>query len=245
MRFVDARRQVQLALHRLFHGDRYSIHGVTVCVPPAAGLELRYQLMRGRYENEEARAVRRYVPPGASVIELGGSLGVMSKIIRSQIGQGARHIIVEANPDLVGICAANAVDPMNQSETILINAAVAYGVEHVAFQFGHNAHVGRIGVETSGRSVRVTATTLSSLVSTLGGKPYCLVSDIEGAEFAVFLNERSVFAQLQYAIIEVHSEIFASQGNSMEEFRAMLEARDLAILEDSGQIFVIAGPAAR
>lgn len=245
MRFVEFRRRCQLALHRLMHGDSYLIHGVNVAIPASVGTELRYQLMRGRYENDEADAVRRYLPVGAAVIELGGSLGVMSKVIRSAIGNNGRHLIVEANPALINICKSNAADPRFDHQSEVINAAVAYGVDAINFQFGHNAHVGRIknGANTDG--VLVKTASLASLAEQLGENiPFCLVCDIEGAEYDVFENEFALFERLQFAVLEIHPEIFEESGRSRDSFMGLLNSRNIRVIEDHGQILVLAGPAA-
>ncbi len=245
MRFLEVRRRIQLAIHRLLHGNRFSIHGIQVEIPAQAGTELRYQLMRGRYENDEADAVRKYISAGASVIELGGSLGVMSKVIRSVIGASGTHIIVEANPALIPICSGNALDTSSAGKTRLINAAVAYGVNEIGFQFGHNAHVGRIGSSGTGESVLVKTVSLSDLVDMLDGNvPYTLVCDIEGAEYDIFENETAAFQRLQYAVLEIHPDFFAERGKTREDFLALLKRRNIRILKDQGQILVLAGPAA-
>ncbi|MGL4490921.1 MAG: FkbM family methyltransferase [Rhizobiaceae bacterium] len=245
MRFVEFRRRCQLAIHRLMHGDRYAIHGVTVSIPKQAGTELRYQLMRGRYENDEANAVRKYVPSGSSVIELGGSLGVMSKVIRSTIGPSGAHVVVEANPALIPICRANAVDPSCADKTSLINAAVAYGTDEITFQFGHNAHVGRVGSGATGAGVVVKTISLSELVEKLEAQaPYCLVCDIEGAEYDIFETESAIFEFLSYAIVEIHPEVFLERQKTRDDFLSLLAKRGIKVLEDQGQILVLAGPSA-
>ena len=109
MRFIDIRRNIQLELYRLIRGPSFAVHGVSVEVPRSVGIELRYNLMRERYENDEAELIRKYVSRGCNVVELGGSLGIVSRVIRDTIGPGAVHIVVEANPDLVEICAQNAI----------------------------------------------------------------------------------------------------------------------------------------
>ncbi len=245
MRFVELRRRCQLGFHRLFHGNGFSIHGVRVTVPAQAGTELRYQLMRGRYENDEAQAVRKFLGKGMSVIELGGSLGVMSKVIRSAIGSTGTHLVVEANPALIPICSNNALDPSCNTKTTVINAAAAYGSDTITFQFGHNAHVGRIGGGANGGGVSVKTTTLSALADMLDrNAPFCLVCDIEGAEYDVFELETAVFERLQYAIVEIHPDIFKESGRSREGFLNLLNQRNIRILDDQGQILVLAGPAA-
>ncbi len=245
MNVVELRRRLYLGLHSLRHGNRFSVHGTEVVLPPEAGTELRYQIMRGRYENDEANEVRRHVPRGAHVIELGGSLGVISKIIRETIGPEPHHIVVEANPQLIPICTANA-SPTSGGRTQVVHAAVAYGTDMVAFQFGHNANVGRVADEGESGVVRVKTTSLSALADMLpADAPFFLVCDIEGAELSMFENERAVFARMLGAIMEIHPDFFARSGKTRDDFLSLAARSGLTVAEDLGQVLVLLGPARR
>ena len=52
--------------------------------------------------------VRKYLSIVMTVIELGGCYGIVSALIRKQIGPDAKHIIVEADPSPAKICVLNA-----------------------------------------------------------------------------------------------------------------------------------------
>jgi FkbM family methyltransferase len=244
MGFVEFRRRLRLFIHSAIYGDTFSIHGLKVVIPKEAGLELRYEVMRRRYENVEAAAVRKYLSRGISVLELGGSLGIVSKVIREQMGADATHVILEANPNIVSICQKNAVSQIGNGKTEVINAALAYGAEQVGFRFGHNANVGRVEKETNNELISVRAVSLSSLVSLLPpNSPFNLVCDIEGAELDMFVNEHDVFSRLQIGIVEIHPDIFELSGSSAVDFYEILKKRNIKIIEELGNVLVISGSA--
>lgn len=113
--FRDFFRRRRLARHVARNGHRYIYHGLEVEVPGAAGattdaalLGVRNALLRQKYERDEAAMIMRHLPSGLPVIELGGSLGVVSRLLRSRLKPETPHLIVEANFDLIAICKANA-----------------------------------------------------------------------------------------------------------------------------------------
>lgn len=89
-------------------------------------MKIRYIIARNRYENTEAKLVQQHLKHGDNIIELGGALGVISKVIRKQIGPKATHIVVEPNVDIIDICK------INSDATEIINAAVAYNTKTVS-----------------------------------------------------------------------------------------------------------------
>ena len=76
------------------NGEQFNPHGVLIKLPRSADISIRYLLARGRpYEGPEARMVQKYISHGFNVIELGGCYGIISALIRKQIGPHAKHII--------------------------------------------------------------------------------------------------------------------------------------------------------
>ena len=105
----------------------FSPHGISIKIPKDADVAIRYLLARGRpYEAPEAAMVRKYLTFGMNVIELGGCYGIISALIRKQIGPDARHIIVEADPSLAKICACNANLKNTNKLADIVVAAVDY-----------------------------------------------------------------------------------------------------------------------
>jgi len=242
------RRKIALRVHKLLYGGMYTIHGVSVSLPEnAVEPELKYAIIKGRYENPEAEAIRIYLTSNTNVIELGGSLGVISRVVRDQIGPSSKHLVVEANPGLIDVCRINAVGKEHSQNSVVINAAVAYGCDEVRFVPGHNAHVGRVATEntdTDGKSIR--AVTLRSLLRELpADQPWSLVSDIEGGEWDMLENETDIFGTMAYAIIETHPRVFADRRKDLDDFVKMAAKRGLKLVNARSDVLTFQGPAAR
>lgn len=242
MSLRNLRHAWRLHWHRRRHGDRFTIHGVEVRVPETVELGVRNALLRGRYETGEANAIRRHLRSGDTVIELGGSLGVISRVIRDMIGPEGWHVVVEANPRLIPVCTTNAQAGARPERTRVLHAALAYDCDRAHFQFGANAHIGRVHAAAAPGLVEVPAVTLSTLASWLPAQtPFALVCDIEGAELDLFQQEVEVFHRVSIAIIEIHPEHFERRGCSEADFLALATARGLNCIWRSVNILAFAG----
>lgn len=238
--FRDFFRRRRLARHTAVNGDRYAYHGCEVIVPERAGLGVRNSLLRERYEDDESAMIIRHLPADIPVIELGGSLGVVSALVRSRIGPSACHVIVEANPDLVDICAANAGRGASADATNIVNAAIFYDAPFARFRLSPDIHSSALDHGRGrGRVVEVPSVTLASLYEQLGSPgEFSLVSDIEGAEYAVFEREAETLARVTTAIIEVHPEAFERQGGSLVAFKARCLDLGLFLEETRADVLV-------
>ncbi|MDO9418743.1 FkbM family methyltransferase [Pararhizobium sp.] len=239
--FRDFFRRRRLARHTAEHGDTYSYHGCTVTVPERAGVGVRHALLRNRYEADEAAMISSHLPHGMPVIELGGSLGVVSALVRSRIGRTARHVVVEANPDLIDICTANAAHAAETGATEVVNAAVFYDAPFARFRITANVHENALDTgDGPGRLVEVPAITLATLYERLGSpETFALVSDIEGAEYAVFAAEVDILAKVSVAVIEVHPDEFERQGKSLASFLVLGEAAGLKLAASQADVVVL------
>jgi FkbM family methyltransferase len=215
------RRQLYLALRRLFGRERlvYAPHGVPVQVPRDVDLKLRYELARGRpYEAGEAEMVKAYLRPGMSVIELGGCIGIISALIRNQIGPEACHIVVEANPKLARLCKVNAEAGAAPGATQVVVAAVDYsGAATVSFDADHSAHGGHVSAEGG---LSVPTITLTKLAAALPPGPFALVCDIEGAECSLMDHEPALLERISTFIVETHPDLYA---NGMVETQRLID----------------------
>ncbi|SFJ75154.1 FkbM family methyltransferase [Jannaschia pohangensis] len=206
----------------------FAPHGVPVTVPRAAGVDMRYLLERGRpYEDPEAALIRAHIAPGTPVIELGGCLGIVSALVRSVIGPDARHIVVEAMPDLAPIARLNATRGAGAGKAEVVEAAVDYsGADHVTFAVGHSAHVGHVaGAGEAG--LKVPVTTLSALADRLGADRFALVCDIEGAELALFEHETEVMSRIDVIVLETHERAYPNGKADLEAMCARIAAAGL------------------
>lgn len=237
----DFFRRRRIERHVRAHGPVFSYHGLEVRVPPEIGRYALNSLIRGKYEPDEAAMILKYLPSDLPVIELGGSLGVVSRLIRSRIGPDRRHLVVEANADLLDTCRANATADASPGATELIHKAVHYDAPSVRFHVGVDVHSGAVGGGDGSGSVReVGAERFDAIVARLpAGTPYSLVSDIEGAEYDIFERDREALASAQVAIVEIHPQIYAARGGSEAQFLELAEAAGFGLAERQADVVVL------
>ena len=223
-------RRVLLAMHRMLRGDRFRANGVTVTVPPSVDAEVRYLLLRGRpYERAEATLIRKGLAYGTPVLELGGSLGVISAVIRSVIGPDARHVIVEANAHLAAVCAVNAAAGASAGAMTMLQGAVDYsGAATVTFDPSHNCHAGRVDT-TATTGIAVPTLTATNAAAHLPPGPIALVCDIEGAEYQMILQDAPLLTRLDCVIMEIHPQRYAETGGTTDALLAQFAAAGLTV----------------
>ena len=243
-------------LKRRFIADKYSkkykniffIDGIKFFVPISVEPNIRYILAKGRgYEVDEIRFLKRILRTGMNVIELGGSIGIVSGIVRNIIGPDSKHIIVEANSELISICKHNANPKATTFGTEVICKALAYSVkDKVGFKKGTNSHTGRLCNTGENADQEIDKIELHTLVKKLSDTDsYVLICDIEGAEYDMFrIEAKDTFKNLSFAVIGMRSRIYKSLGLKEDEFFNILSSKGLQILDRSGDILLLKGPAA-
>lgn len=233
----DFFRRRRVERHLAAHGPVFSYHGLAVTVPRLAGLSAMNALIRGKYERDEAALILKHLPPDLPVVELGGSLGVVSRLIASRLSRGTPHLVVEANADLVPVCRANAGEG-----TELVYAALAYDAPTVRFRVGADIHAGALdGGAGDGALREVPAVTMATLLERLGRpQAFALVADIEGAELALFEREPEALAACRLAIVEIHPKAFARSGRSEAEFLSLAAQAGLVAIDRSADVVALA-----
>jgi FkbM family methyltransferase len=206
--FRDFFRRRRVRRHVARNGLVFDFHGQKVTLPALDNPGFASALLRGKYEAEEAELIRLYLPPTLPVIELGGSFGIVSRLIASKLARGTPHIVVEANPQLIGICTLNAAG--GPAATEIVEAAIAYGGPQAAFHVTGDVHSNRLaGDGDAGASVTVPAISLAQLVTRIGTpETFTLISDIEGGELEMIRREPDVLAQAGTVIMELHPKLY-------------------------------------
>lgn len=233
--FKSLSRRARLAWYHWRHGPGFRYHGLPISLPDEIPYGIKRQLMKGTYEEPERRLVERFVDPTLPLIEVGGSLGVLSAFIGRKLEPHTSYLIVEANSRIVETCRANARTGRGPDGRVaVVNAAMAYGTSEVSFPVEDNVHGNRLG-STGAHMVTVPARTLSDLRAELGEPgPFTLVMDIEGYEFDVFERDGESLRACALAIVETHPGLFAERGRSLDEFLGLVRSLGFAILAQDG-----------
>jgi FkbM family methyltransferase len=214
LRDLKRRRSVEIYCKKF--GDNFTINGLDVSVPKTVSTSIRYLLLKKRpYEREEMSFALSVLKNGTNIVELGGSIGVLSRVIRNKIGLTAKHFIVEANPNLLTICKNNSTHGAEETATEVIHGAIAYvKTKTVAFATDDSEHSGKIASLEDTNTINVPVIQLSNLTKKLPrNQEAILICDIEGGEYEMFLNEpRTTFQFFSYAVVEIHPKVFKKMG---------------------------------
>ena len=241
----DLKRRYVAEKYRKKNGDTYRVHGLQVTVPEHISPGIRYILAKGRpYEAEEIKLVVSILKKGTNVLELGGSIGLLSRVIRDKIGPTATHFIVEADPSLINTCRQNSEIGSEKGKTSVLHAAVAYvDTPTLEFKKGKTAHTGKIATSNEKGNINVPAIELKELIQKMPkSKELILVSDIEGAEYEMFEKEsREVFSNFSYAIIEMHPKSFQGLNKSEAEFKNIIAEKGFSIIRQEENVLLLRG----
>lgn len=231
-------RHLRLARYLRRHGGNFDYHGIPVTVPERVPFAIKKKIIRGEYEEPERQLISRYLRRDLPLVELGGSLGIVSAFANLIVDPHLPYVIVEANSGLIEICRANASASGSPARIEVVHAACAYHVPEVSFLVSDNIHGNRIAQTGTDRCATVPALTLAAIVEPrIGTAPYSLIMDIEGAEWDVFENDEDVLRRCALAIIELHPEVFEERGGSVARFTEMAHAIGLNLTEQVGNSY--------
>jgi FkbM family methyltransferase len=191
-------------LGRLFRG-RIPHRGIRIEVPRGGDLRVNAALFWGIYESAEIRFVRQFIDGTLDVVELGSSLGAVSSEIGRRLGPERRLVCVEANASLIDVLRRNLAANVAHLQPLVVYGAISHdGRREVEFEIGKSNLSSHLGA-ADGRSQRVPAHTLGEVVARADLGDFALVSDIEGAEAALFEHEAETLQRCRLLIIELHS----------------------------------------
>lgn len=218
----DSVRGLRASAYHFRHGRGFRFQGYPVHVPRWADWGIKQQLMQGVYESAERELLDEFFQPGLPVVELGGSIGVLSSYVARRLEAGTPYVIVEADAKLVPICRRNVAEANPSVKAEVVNAAIAYGADRVFFFTSENFHVGRVSAVDNPSNTSVKAISLANLLETrhITGD-YLAIIDIEGAEYAVFENDSAALRQARVIIVETHPHVFDENGQTLEGFLDM------------------------
>ena len=159
----------------------------------------------GAYEYSERYLIRRWLPSQFDVVELGASIGIVSREILNKLEPRTKLVAVEAMPLLAEIAEKNIGKRQPVQQWSMIQAAIAYGCKDVSFETGASHIAGKIAAKGSG-SLHLQTKALASILSEFGLVEYSLVMDIEGAEYEVLRHDSESLATCRCIIAELHGE---------------------------------------
>src|SRR5882672_2309936 len=88
-------------------------------------------LTSGIFESPERHAIKTFLDPSLPVVEFGGCIGVVACMTNRRLRDAARHVVVEANPEIAPLLEANR--KRNRSRFFIVEKAIGYGSDFVTF----------------------------------------------------------------------------------------------------------------
>jgi FkbM family methyltransferase len=166
------------------------------------------ELCTNQYESAERKAIAKYLRRNLPVIELGGSMGVVSCVTNKLLKRDTAHVVVEANPLAIPHLEHNR--DLNRCHFEIVNKAIAYGVDTVTYRPSSSLLGNSITAEGDAPAVTVGAVRLKDLVHEHGFGPFNLICDIEGLEFELVQHEPEVLKKVDTLIMETHARFIGA-----------------------------------
>jgi FkbM family methyltransferase len=193
-------------------GNRVRINGAVFSTnSPLIETSQKGEMLFGWHEREERRLLKRWLRVDLPIVEFGGGLGVISCLANRRLDRPEKHVVVEANPEIVPLLEQNRV--LNGCRFRVVNKALVHGKE--AVEFGINSRFTASRIDGPGTSISVGATTLAAIADESGFDQISLICDIEGAETALVEHEIDALRKrVRMFLVEIHPGIIGEEAES-------------------------------
>lgn len=179
------------------------------------------QFFWGFYESAELRFIRKYVPEGSNILELGASIGVVASVC-FKLKNASRLLLVESNPELIPLIEGNlSLNGVKNAK--ILNKAVTSIVTNFWFNPGRDTVSGSISpTKISDKASIVEGVQLSDLIRQEKLDDFVLISDIEGSEISFILGSAKVLERCKMIIIELHRVVYEGIEYSVDDMIDLL-----------------------
>ena len=182
----------------------------------------KWILKKNEYENAEITLVNRVLKGGESVLEMGTSIGVLTRVMSNLVGVNGKIITVECNESLFNSC----LRWKNQYPNIEFLKGYGFPVYQVPPNLsidGFSDDLGSLGtiVDFSVKNEIINTNNsiidLSKIESAYSFNPSVLVIDVEGSEEIMLEGEFHLPSYVNYIIIELHSGMYKKKMITQQE----------------------------
>ncbi|MDC1225426.1 FkbM family methyltransferase [Schleiferiaceae bacterium] len=198
---------------------------------------VKWAIFRKKYEREELYFVNKYIKSTSFVLELGASIGIVTRLISHKIGEKGKLISIEASKRIYEE-QKEVLSNLNNTNYIHALGFPCSGINLQRFenhQFEESDST--LGGKLSEKSNQLTRNNIVDLsIIQQGYSSYALVIDIEGAE-KILLEEGSDIDEIvNLIIIELHPDIYGPQVEL--EIIKKISSFGFKKLENEGDVFV-------
>jgi FkbM family methyltransferase len=214
----------------------YKVEGLDLVIPfDLTDIKFRGQFPINFYEKQERRYLKQFLPKDATVLELGACLGVVSCLTNRLLQHPERHVVVEANPNVVPVIEENKR-----------RNHCGFHIEHcmVSNRPMNEFFIGKTILMSSNRrqsaqKIRVAGKTVADLEQQYGLKFDALVMDIEGGELDFLRENREWLKNLRVVFMEVHPHRDILTTEEVDECRSILATAGLEQIVDETNFWVL------
>jgi FkbM family methyltransferase len=194
---------------------------------------LRWFMQSGLYEKSERKLFLHHFPTNMPIIELGAGIGVVACISNRHLTVPAKHIVVEANPNIIEHLERNR--KINHSQFKIIHAAVSYEKERVDFNI-HRIFISSGIRNNKSGSITVPVITLQKIAETANFNTFNLICDIEFSEFQLIKHEISFMRDhVKWFLVEIHKH-FGDRTQLKSAMQILLD-NGFALVEKCNNVF--------
>ena len=187
----------------------------------------------GVWESAEIRFSKRFAL-SETIIELGSSVGVTLGVL-SHLRQNTKFICVEASSENFEKLSCLQKQLSASNDYILVNKAIAYGTDKVAFAFTSTTG-SKIDQSPVNTESYVSAITLAKILEENQIKEaYTLITDIEGAEAEIFFKDEAALDNC----VRIIAELEETSSYSMDEQISKLGNIGFSLTESYGNVVVM------
>ena len=175
----------------------------------------KLSLVKGNYELEEIKLLDNALKANDNVIEMGGSIGVLTRVISAKLPEG-KIISIEASEKLT----AYSKDLLEKNTNTTVINGFGFPVKRLNFNLKvtsfdeHGGSLGgklqyeRVGEKRNSSSAGDRIFDLERIVSEYQIEPSALVIDIEGSEKIILDISPCFFKTIRVILIELHPNLY-------------------------------------
>jgi FkbM family methyltransferase len=187
----------------------------------------------GRWDPEDAAAIRETLTPGMTVLDVGAHVGYFALLAAECVGPTGRVVAVEPSPENFALLAANVDRAGARQVTTVYAAGWRESGELDLYLASENTGDHRVyGGDSARATVRVPAIALDELLLT-GDRLDFVLLDTQGSERAVLEGMREAIARFRPVLqVEFWPEGIRAFGDDPAAMTAFYETLgyDLAVL---------------
>lgn len=202
---------------------------------------IKLSLKKGEYEGPERNLIRSYNLNGEVIIEMGGSIGILTAILANKVGNNGKVISVEASQRISSY--SRRWLEKNQNTKMITGfgfpvAEVKVMIDIMKFDESGNSLEGQVIYKTTNKGLTNDSSVydIQKISSLYNIKPTVLVVDIEGSEKIILDQKPNFPSTIKLILIELHSNLYG-ESNKLEIINRII-AEGFFMKANEGNVFL-------